>query len=131
MKKGVALISVLGITAISLIIISVAVIVSIINAKMSFSRLQTDKAYQAADGLIDETVLRFVRTHTCPDLYSGWTEPCLQIHEVQCKMNCSLNGNQGTINSWAKIGSTMRHLQVEIYINEDESITVSAQKEVY
>lgn len=130
-NQGVALISVLGISAISLIIISVVVIVSIINAKMSFSRLQTDKAYQSADGLVDEAVLRFVRIHACPDLYPEWTEPCLQIPEVQCKMSCSLDGNQGTIDSWAKTGKTMRHLKVEVYINEDESVSVSAQKEIY
>jgi hypothetical protein len=116
-KNGVALISILAITAIALILISVLVVISIVN--------------KVAESLIDEAVLRYVRFRSFTNPYPDWTENCLQISNVQCKMNYEFDQSGGTIDAWGKSNNFVRHLQVQITVAADESASISARKEIY
>lgn len=130
-NQGVALISILAITAIALIVISAAVIVSIVNIQMALNQLQTRKAHQTAEGLTEEVILKFIRFRNFTNPYSEWTENCLQIENIQCKMDYSLDQSGGTINSWGKSGNKLRQLQTELIVSQDESVSVSARREIY
>jgi len=130
-EAGVALISVLAITAIVLIIISVVTLVSIINAKLGLDKVQSQKSYQGAEGLIDEAILRFVRYRSFTNPYPEWTENCLQIEGFECKMELDLDQNGGTIDAWGKMADKIRHLQVKLVVAEDGSASISGRKEIY
>ena len=130
-EEGVALISVLAITAVALVVISVSVIVAVINAKTGLSRFQSQKSYQLTEGLIEEAVLRFIRWRDFTNPYPDWTENCLQIEDFECKMELDLSLDGGVIDVWGKTADKIRHLQIEVDVLEDESVSVSAKREIY
>lgn len=130
-KKGMALISVLAISAVALLVISAGVMVSVINGQISISQISSQKAYQAAEALKEEAVLRFIRSRDCLPGYDNWAENCLQIQDTQCKMVCSLTEAGGTVDVWGRNNDAMRHLQIEISVLGDESVSVTAQKEIF
>ncbi|PIS09014.1 hypothetical protein COT75_04095 [Candidatus Beckwithbacteria bacterium CG10_big_fil_rev_8_21_14_0_10_34_10] len=130
--KGVALISVLAITAITLIVISAVTLVSIINAKIGLNQFQSQKINQAVEALIDDQILSFIRNHeNLNNPYPNWTEDCLQIESFTCKMEFNLDEAGGFIDFFGKMDKKIRHWQVDFNINEDESVSVSARKEIY
>lgn len=130
-EEGIALISVLAVTAVALIIISVSIIVAIVNAKAGLGRLQSQKSYQATEAQIEEAVLRFIRWRDFSNPYPDWRENCLQIEDFECKMELDLNPDGGVIDVWGKTAGKIKHLQVEIDVLEDESVSVSARREIY
>ncbi len=130
-KTGVALISVLAITAIALILISVLVVTSLVNNQIVANRIGSQKAYKVAESLIDEAVLRYIRFRNFTNPYPDWVENCLQIPNMQCKMNYEFNQGGGTIDAWGKSGNFVRHLQVQITVAADESASISARREIY
>ena len=130
-KKGTALLSVLAISSISLIIVSVVILASIVNSKMDLTRFWSEKAWQASLSLADDTVIKFIRTHACSSQYQDWTQPCLQIQDVQCKMSCTGNTSGASIEVWSKTGTVMKHLKQELQINADDSVEVYAPEEIY
>jgi hypothetical protein len=131
LKQGVALISVLAITAISLIVLSTMILVSAVNGKMVTNQQHNQKAYVVAQTLIDETMLRFIRFRTVTNPYPDWTSNCLQISDIQCKMDISLGPSGGVINSWGKSGDIIRHLQVEVSVSTNDSVSITARREIY
>ncbi len=46
-------------------------------------------------------------------------------------MELNLGEAGGMVDVWGKTGGKVRHLQVELVVNEDESVTVSAKREIY
>jgi hypothetical protein len=129
--KGVALISVLAITAIALVVISTTTFISIVNSRMGLDRLHSQKAYQGADALIEESILRFTRWRGFSNPYSDWTSDCLQIKDFECKMEINLGQDGGTVDAWGKVANKIRHLQLELEVLEDESVSISARREIY
>jgi len=129
-KKGVALISVLAVSAIVLIVISSSTVISIVDSKMSFSDKQSQKAYQGAKAVSEEAVLRFIRQRVFTNPYPVWSDDCLQIEDFSCKMDLNLQEDGGYIDVWGKTGSKIRHLQVELSV-VDNQVQVIDFKEVF
>jgi len=130
-NQGVALISVLGITAVALIVISASILVAVINARVGLGRIQSQRVYQRTEGLLEEVILRFIRWRNFTNPYPDWTEDCLQIQDFECKMELNLDTTGGIIDVWGKTAGKIRHLQVDLIVGEDESVTVSAKREIY
>lgn len=130
-KKGAALVSILGITAITLLIITSTILVSVLNSRIGLDWRQSTQALQKTQALRDEAILRFLRQRSFPNPYPNWTADCLQISDWECKMELDLAADGGLIDIWGKVGNKIRHLQVELDVLEDESVTVSASREIY
>ncbi len=129
-KRGAALVSVLAMTAIVLLIITSTVMVSIINARISFDQTQTQKVYQSAKGLVEEVILRFIRERSFTNPYPEWTADCLQIQDFECKMDLNLTAEGGIVDVWGKSGNKIRHFQFELDVLEDESVSLSGVREI-
>ena len=130
-KGGVALISVLSITIVALIVVSASILIAIVNAKMGLSRIQSQKAYQGAEAFLEEAILRFIRCRDFTNPYFDWTENCLQIEDFECKMELDLSLDGGVIDVWGRTADKVRHLQVELDVLEDESVSVISRKDIY
>lgn len=130
-NKGVALISVLAVTAVVLVVISTTTFVSVINSRMGLDRFQSQKTFQETEALIEEAILKFIRWRSFTNPYPDWTSDCLQIKDFECKMEFNLAEEGGTVDAWGKSADKIRHLQVELDVNEDQSVSISAKKEVY
>ena len=130
-NQGIALISVLAATAVGLILISAAIVVAILNARSVFGGQESQKAYQGAEALIEETVIRYLRTREITNPYPDWVENCLQIQGFDCKMELNLEPDGGTVDSWGRVRNKIRHLQAELVVNDDGSLSVSSRKEIF
>ena len=130
-KQGAALISILGITAITLLIITSTTLVAVLNSKMGLDWRQSTQAYQKTEALLDEVILRFLRQRSFVNPYADWTADCLQIPDWECKMELDLAADGGLVDVWGKVGNKIRHLQAELDVLEDESVTVNAKREIY
>ena len=130
-NKGVALISVLAVTAVVLVIISTTTFVSVINSRIGLDRFQSQKTFQGTEALIEEVILKFVRWRNFTNPYPDWTSDCLQIKDFECKMELSLDEQGGIVDAWGKVKDKIRHLQVKLDVNEDQEVSISTQKEVY
>lgn len=126
-----ALISVLTLTAVALIVITAAVVVTIINNRIGFDQYQSQKVYQLTDSVLQDAILRFLRYRDFVNPYPDWTQDCLQIQNFTCKMELSLTENGGTIEAWGKINNKLRHLQTQLTVTEDQNVTISGKKEIY
>lgn len=129
-KSGSALISVLAISAIVLLIISVLTVTAIINRRMNLIQLQAQQTFEACEGLAEEAILRFIRQRNYPNPYPDWTQNCLQINGFDCKMELDLNEDGGTIDIWGKTVDKVRHLQLELEVDEDQRVILSAKREL-
>lgn len=131
-KQGVALISVLAITAMALIIMTAAIVVAVINAKIGFNQFEAQKTLSATNSVLQDGILRYLRDRNFTNPYPDWTQNCLQIQNFTCKMELVLiDENRGTIQAWGKINDKLRHLQAELTITEDKSVSISGEKEIY
>ena len=130
-KRGVALISVLAITAVILVVMTVGVVVAMINSQVNFHQAQNQKTLMATDSVLQEAVLRYLRDRNFSNPYPDWTQNCLQVQNFTCKMELNLTVNGGTINAWGKVNDKLRHLQVQLTVNADQEVSVSGQREIY
>ena len=130
-NQGTALIAVVSTVAIALIVIATSLVVSVINARMSLDQQRAQRAQQVAESLLNDVILKFVRMREeTVNQYPDWTENCLQTANVQCKMELNLNASGGTIDAWAKSSDVLKHWQATLEVLGDDSVTVSARREV-
>jgi len=129
-KKGAALVSILAVTAIVLIVLMAGTVVAIINSRMNLAQLQSQRAYQATGSLVDEVILRFIRERVFLNPYPDWTSRCLQITDFDCKMELNLQEDGGLVDVWGRVANKIRHFQIELDVLEDESVSVSARREL-
>lgn len=130
-QSGVALISVLAIMAISMVIITVLTVMAAINSKMINDRLDSQKAYEMADALMDDVILKFIRYRSVNNIYADWTVDCLQISGVSCKMELDLGTNGGIVRTWGKSKNSIRKLEATLAVSSDDNVTVNNRKEIY
>lgn len=129
--KGMALISILATTAIALLLVTVATLVAIINAKVGLDQRQYQTNYQAVESVAEEMVLRFIRERNLVNVYPDWTQNCLQITNFECKMELNLEASGGTIDIWGKTADKIRHLQLTLVVTADNSVQISSRKDIF
>jgi hypothetical protein len=129
-NQGFALISVIAISTIALIVISVVLVVSVINLRMNFNLLQSQKAYLSSESISEDGILRYIRYRSVNNLYPDWTGNCLQVSGVECKMEISTTDTSGSFDSWGRADNKIRHFQYQLQVSPDDSVTISAKKEI-
>ncbi|OGD53272.1 hypothetical protein A3J78_00910 [Candidatus Beckwithbacteria bacterium RBG_13_35_6] len=129
-KQGLALISIMAITAIGLIVISTILVMAVVNLKIITGYSQAQKAKKTAESLLNDAVLRFLRNRDLVNYYPSWSQPCLQIENTQCKMELSLTPAGGVIESWGRSGIVVRHLAVDVEVLADDSVSISRPREL-
>lgn len=130
-RSGIALISVLAIMAMALVLITALTVISAINGRMINDRLDSQKAYEAADMLMDDVILKFIRYRTINNSYVDWTANCLQISGVSCKMELDLNASGGSVRTWGKSKNSIRKLEATLIVSSEDSVSISNRKEIY
>ncbi len=129
-KQGVALIAIMGMTAMVLVLITVFIMVSVVDARMNLGKLQSEKAYQAMEALGDEALLNYIRSRLVSNPYPEWTGDCLQIPDFECKMDLNLDESGGVVEIWGRVKNKVRKMEIEVEVLEDESVNVISRREV-
>ncbi|MFC1711712.1 hypothetical protein ACFLZ1_03955 [Patescibacteria group bacterium] len=130
-KQGFALVSVIAITAIALIVVTVVLVLAVVNSRMIINLYQSEKSYLNSENIAYDNVLKYLRYRDFNNQFSSWTDDCLQYFGTQCKMELSLDENGGDIDVWGRVKGKIRHLHFELDTFVDESVSVSARKEIY
>lgn len=130
-NQGAALVSILAIMAVALIVVSASTLVAISTSRASFDQVRSQRLWQATESLVDEAVLRFLRSRNFANPYLSWTDNCLQIANFSCKMELNLTESGGEIDVWGKMETKLRHLRFTVAVDPDESISVTNKREIY
>jgi len=129
-KKGAALVSILALTSLALAVISSTTIISVVNAKINQSQFWSQKAYQGANCLLDEVIVKFERERSLDNAYPVWTDNCLQINGFDCKMDMNLTEDGGVVDVWGKYKNKQRHMKAIISVDEQQRVS-AGKEEIY
>lgn len=129
-KKGTALVSILALTSLVLAVIASTTVVSVINAKISLGKMEAQKAYNGCSLLADEVILEFARERSYQNLYSSWTNDCLQINGFDCKMESNITQDGGIVDIFGKFKGKQKHLRVNITVDSFKRVS-ALREEIY
>ncbi len=127
LKKGfIALITVLIITAVSVIIGTTVVMKSISHASMSASELYSAKAWAAANGCVEYALGQFSLSSTTFTTYPGLLSQT--VGGTLCTITLVASGNSKVIKASSTVSSFVRKLQVTVATNTPQSVISSWQE---
>ena len=127
-KKGfIALISVLIITAVSIIIGTTVVLKSISHASESLSELYSAQAWSSASGCVEYALGQISVSSTTFSTYTGSTT--MSVGSIPCQiMPIVTSGTSIVVKASSTVASYSRRLQVTVATNTPQSVISSWQE---
>ncbi len=125
-KGFIALISVLVITAVSIIIGTTIVMKSITHASMSSSELYSSQAWAAANGCVEYTLGQFSLASTSFNSPPAGT--IMPVGSTNCQFSIVTSGNSEVVKASSTVSSFVRRLQVTVATNTPQSVISSWQE---
>lgn len=124
LESGQALVTLVVFTAIATVVITGAVMATIVNSQATSKFVQGEQALQIAESGAENAIIRLLR-----DPNYGETPDTISVGNGQAKITVTTVGESKTIISQGENGSFKRRVEVSIsYVNN--KLTVTSWKEI-